>query len=312
MNKRAYFSLMIVFLAGILLLSAVSAEKDKAVIPSAFSDIKCKNNLSAGVLDSILLRVPAASSTNGLLQYINKLKIDILQLQTYFNNEDKAGFRDYVKNTYNTDLKDAKQAVNEWRKTNKNVTGEQKTNMKEDYDRLKAAYTNCHLISLKEYEINRVIEFNNILSAYQNKISELSKKGVDVTSLNKLMVDARSQIIQAYQLKIESGMDVKDIKKTFNYCLLDGCKDGTNFHLAAKFEIAKLDLALQQIENNSEAVDAVDKIIELKGYINAARTALNSVGTAYYTKEQKETIWTNIKSAQSAIRDIKKIFRGDK
>jgi len=271
-----------------------------------WSNLKCKIDFSSGVINSMNSLAPLEV----LSQSIARMQADLAQLQVLAASNDREGFKNYIKTTYDDNLKTARSAVKTWRATNnKNLNATQKASLKTSYKDLKDAYESCHFASIRESGIGRINSFNNILEVYQKKTNKLSEKGFDVTSLNAIIQDAKTQIIGPFQQALNSANDSKGIGSLMQkYCLFDGCKNGINFHLAAKFEIAKLEIITNKIKENSNV--SVEKITQLINYINIANSALNEVGTAHYTQEQKKNIWDNIKSVHELLREIKKDLGG--
>jgi hypothetical protein len=154
------------------------------------------------------------------------------------------------------------------------------------------------MTNLEDFANGRINNFKNSLDVYQKKISVLSAKGVDVSSLNQIISDANTQIIAPLQSAISSAGDASSLNQAIKkYCLFDGCVNGTNFHLAAKFETAKLQIALNKINSSSEAT-------QLQTDLTNAKNILTQVGTSQYTSDQNKNLWNAISNGYKVIKSI--------
>ena len=316
-KKEAYF---IVILASILILSiiAVSAVGNNPnndnnrgkQLQFALGNLKCMNDFTTSYLNDLI----ALNPSDTLSADITKLQDDLTQMQTYASNNDTDSLKSYIKNTYDPDLKTIKQDATAWIKSDwKNITMDKKTDIKNKHKDLKSTYDTCHFTSMKDYGTGRINAFSSILDAYQKKADTLKSNGIDTTTLIQVISNAKTQVITPMQNALNSANDSASTKQALqNYCLYDGCKTGTNFHFQAKWEIAKLDIALIRINGNTNATQVQDKITELQTDITKAKTALSSVGTSKYTDTQNKQIWDNIKAGNQLVKDISQILGGKK
>jgi len=311
--KKSYFFVLILLLTFVLLTNFILAEgnytKDHSKeLQAAYNNAKCRIDFSMGVISAM---VSASSSASSLSNYSDKLASDMTELQTFVNNNDWDGFKSFVKSTFDPDFKVARETVNSWRKTSswRNLTAEQRKSLRDSYSSQKSTYDTCHLNSLKEVGQGRVTAFNAILDSHQKRADTLKSKGLDTSSLDKIIQDAKTQIVDPLQAALNNTRDAKAVHSALKgYCLFDGCKEGINFHLEAKFEIAKLEIALNKLKTSNVSAD---KLTQLETYINNAKNALNSVGTGRYNDQTKRQVWNNIKSAYSKIKEIKQTLKGE-
>ncbi len=273
-----------------------------------FDAIKCKTDLNIKIIESL----ESISTSSNLSQYSTLLRADLNKLESLENEGNYTAFRDYVKNIFDEDLKKAAKGVRDWKKDNlKNLTKEQRQSLREDYKNLKESSENCQSEALKGAAQNRLSEYNLMLDRYDNKTAEIASHGIDVSSLYAITKDAREQIIIPLQSALDAANDSEGIKKALkSYCLFDGCKDGVNFHLAAKYEIAKLALVISYAEskagNSTEAQAFLDKA---KDSLAKAQTFLNSAGNARYDYK-KNGVWENIRESYKYIKEARKVLRG--
>jgi len=273
----------------------------------ALGNVKCMNDFTTTYLNDLI----AVDPSDTLSVDLTKLQSDLTQMQTYESNNDSDSLRNFIKNNYDPDLKTARQDANIWIKSNwRNTTMEKRSDLKNNHKDLKSTFDSCHFTSLKDYGTGRINAFTSILNEYQTKADALKAKGIDTTTLNQLIIDAKSQIITPMQNALDSSNDSATAKQALqNYCLYDGCKTGTNFHFQAKWEITKLDIAFSRINNNENATQVQDKITQLQTDITNAKSGLSSVGTKKYTDAQNKQIWDNIKEANQLVKDMSKILK---
>lgn len=279
-------------------INGIKAERTDIVL----QDIACKTVF----VDVLINNTDSMGVGAPLGNYADKLQEDLVQLQNYAENNDSADFKEFLSSNYDVDFKVVKEAVNAWRKDNlKNLSLVQKKEIKNDYDAARATYNSCHVDSLKKYGDGRVIAFNAILDAHQEKADSLESKGADVTELNNIISDAKSQMVSPLQGVMENASGEAQIQQALrSYCLYDGCKSGINFHFEAKWELAKLDIALGRIQNSSNASAMSDKITSLSKDINDAKSALDAIGANKYTADSKKKVWDNIRSAQASVKEV--------
>lgn len=313
-KKRLIFPviLSIILLNLILILAQNSTSNitkdshdNKDELTKAFNNLQCKTDFTIGIINSMISNVPSEKLSN----YTLKLQNDMSQLQTFIDNNDKDGFRDYLKDNYDKDIRQFKTDARDWRKSNRNLTKEEKETISKTYSDLKDKYDSCELDSSKLYGNGRINNFNNILAEYQKKVDALSSKGIDVTRLNQVLSDAKSEIVDPFQKKLDNANSTKEVKLIMqSFCLFDGCKTGSNFHLAAKFNIAKLEIAYDMFSKSNVSTSSLSK---LDNYITTSKSALGRINTAKYSTESKKLVWDNIKLANEIIKQIKKEYKGN-
>jgi len=274
----------------------------------ALGNVKCMSDFTTSYLNDLITLAPSDT----LSADVTKLQNDFTQMQTFETNNDTSGLRNYISSNYDPDLKTAKQDAIGWVKINwKNITMEKRVDIRNNHKDLKGTFDTCHFESMKDYGTGRINAFTSILDAYQKKADALKEKGLDTTTLDQVISDAKTQIITPMQNALDSAKDATSAKQALqNYCLYDGCKTGTNFHFQAKWEIAKLDIALARISSNANATQVQPKTTELQTDINNAKTALSSVGTQKYTDTQNKQVWDNIKAANQLVKEIAQTLGG--
>ncbi|MBI5046679.1 hypothetical protein HZC07_03020 [Candidatus Micrarchaeota archaeon] len=271
-------------------------------IEAAMIEVGCKTDFTVGVINS----VDSAVNSSNLSRYATKLQADVTALQGYADRNDSEGFRSYVKGTYETDLRSTNSAVVDLRKSVRgNAT---RGSMRSDYQNLRGTFESCRLAALKQYANAKVNGYERLLAQYNNKITNLSAKGIDTSILSTIVSDAQSQIVDPLKSAISSATNGSQVRMALGeFCLFNGCPNGDNFHLAAKFEIEKLNKQLAYIQANGNETGVQDKITDAQSALASASSALSSVGTNKYLPDQEQAVWSNIRTA---AQDIKQILSG--
>ncbi len=153
-------------------------------------------------------------------------------------------------------------------------------------------------------EANQGHEVSYGNDTWTDKASNLSGKGIDTSAMTSLIQDAKTQIIAPLQSAIESATDGKSLADALHkYCLFDGCKDGTNFHFAAKWEIAKLSAMENYVKAQPKAANYTTQLDKVTSDLNSANAGLSAVGSSQYDDHQS-TVWDPIKDAAETLKQV--------
>lgn len=267
----------------------------------SLADIRCKIDFTNALINAIDSHDQNASLGN----YSSKLSSDLVQLQTYAANSDVSGYREYLHQTYEPDFRAAKEAMRDWRHerlrndTSRNDTREL---LKSEDLRLRKNYESCNFGMLKSMAVNRA---DNALIPYENRVANLKSKGTNTSKMETLLSDAKSQILLPLQVAISSANDSKSLKNAFeSYCFFDDCKNGTNFHLASKFDVAMLSSVLDQIRANPASGNYSSQIASAQASLDSANSVIASAGTSQLSQSQKREIAQDLNTASKTIKDM--------
>lgn len=299
MSKSILSVIVFSMLTVLVIIPLVFAAGEKSEVATAAAQVLvCKAEFTAKVVTGTIAAVPNASS---LTTYSDKLNADIVQLKTLANAGDAKELRTFLK-TYEADVKSAREAVQQWRKEHRTeLTQEQRRALQTGYGDLKKTLDNCHLAALKVTGTKRVAEFAAHLDKYDAMTAKLTARGIDTSGLTQIVADARTQIVTPLQQAVQAATTELELKAALKkYCLYDGCKEGINYHLAAKYDLEKATalLAYAKAQQNVSA----EKIAQAQTALDTARAALTRVGTGQYTDEGKE-IFSGIKNANQAFKE---------
>lgn len=302
-------SLLVLFaLLSIMSANLILAEENSNVLPienRGTDHLVCKIDFMSGAIDSL-----SKVGVSSLEQYSTKLKEDKTRLESLASEGNRSELKIFLKNTLEGDIKKAREAVHAWRKENyKNLSKEQKQTLKEEYDSLRKSFEECEKNGLQELGKNRINAFNNVLDNYQKRVDRLEQRGLDVSGLKQILADAKTSIIDPLQNDLTAANDSQSIKSVLKkYCLFNGCLNGINFHLAAKFEAERLNALIKYLENHRALNVTNDTIARLKNNYNTGKGLITEAGTTKYNDNGK-TALSNIKKARETLKERKLMIK---
>ncbi|MEK6892670.1 MAG: hypothetical protein AABX07_00535 [Nanoarchaeota archaeon] len=307
--KKIKVGVSLIIVLALFLVPLVFAEDAKGnAISAASTALKCKTDFFIDVLNSMTINITSAEN---LTQYSTKLQDDLKQIEIIIA-QNNSTLKTFIKTTYEPDLKSAREAVNNWRRDNKNLTKEQKTELKRNYAEIEKTFNGCQLTALKEMANKRIDEFNKHLTRYQNVTDKLLAKGVNVSAMQKVIDDARLQIIAPLQAEIANKTSEKDVKSALKkYCLYNGCRDGINYHLAQRFEIAKLDATSKFLKQDKNASRFGDKISRMENSGRAAEAFMKGIGNKAFNDGGK-AVKFSVDSAYNSLKETKELYKAEK
>src|SRR3990167_6764806 len=114
--KTKYAIFVGIMLVSLISVSALAHEENngETSLDSAFAHAKCKADFTVGVLNSYSTNLPNASALN---QNADKLQADLTKLDGFEKESDIDGYRDFLKGTFDPDLKAARDSVQDVRKS---------------------------------------------------------------------------------------------------------------------------------------------------------------------------------------------------
>lgn len=265
-------------------------------------DLSCRIDFNVAVMNS-MISVSPANSTSGLQSSVTTLTNDKSQLQNLTNTTDYKGFNQQ----YANDMKGVRQTVSLWRRSfGENLTLSNKGTLVSSYSAAETAFNQCRVGSLQQMGQNRITNYQKQISQFQNVSDRLASKGFDASSLNTLLQDAQTTIVQPLQSAISAANDSASMQQALeSYCLFDGCTNGTNFHLEAKFDWTKYNIVYQDLQNNSAAFNLSTSMLSQAAQgLSNAQTTLSQVGTSAYQPTQSQTIESSLKSVAQALSSL--------
>ncbi len=289
-------------LAAVPLASASGGNLTMGMLKAAADSASCRADFNAGYIGALETGIPSASS---LQSYADKVKSDEQELQGLAAAGNATAFRDFMKSAFDPDMKSANDAVRSWRSDYRNQSNSSKESLKASYGQLRASEESCEFQALKEYANDRVESYDDALSDYSSSVSKLDAKGVPTSDLSSLISDARSQVVGPLQSAVSGATNVSQLRQALGgYCLYNGCKDGTNFHMAARFDSDRLGDILVRIQPLAQADGLGSNVTAAQTALSSVQSELASIGTSEYAQGQADTVWSGIRSVAGDLKGI--------
>ncbi len=284
--------------------SSLASATKQQVLDSAAIQIGCKTNFTVTFINYIVTDVPGLSSLDS---QATALQQEDAQLQTYASSENITNYRNYVQNTYDPSLKQLRQAI-----PGSFKDSEPSSNtimlLRGQYDTTLNTYKGCAFNAEKQFAIAKGTAYVAFMTYYQQKIQNLSSEDLDTTALTTLVDNADSEIVTPYQSAVNAATTQSELNAALaQYCLFDGCKNGTNFHLAANFDTLKLTAmygkiaAIPNLTSNQTAT-----LARIHSDLGSASSALSSVGTSQYTQNSRQSVFGALNQTVIDIKNLRK------
>lgn len=292
------YSLILIILSFALLFSPPANAASNIYL----NEVGCRIDFNIAAMNSMIAAFPNDSSS--LQQSVTTLNNDKTQIQSLQNSIDIRNFTIQ----YTNDMKQTRMSVSQWRATVlRRQSLSEKASLALAYRTAQSTFNQCSFSVEQTIAQNRITDYPTQISKFQNVSNQLASKGFDVTHLNQILQSAQSEIIQPLQTAISSANDSQSLGLALrSYCLYDGCVKGTNFHIDAKFDIAKYSTVLTSLQNVSTSFNLNSTALtQASQSLSDAQTTLDQVGTSVYTGTQSQKIFGDIKVA---ARDISQLI----
>ncbi len=278
--------------------SANSTQITQMLISQAYQQISCRTNFTVSFIGSIVSTIPSLSNT--LNPDATALQQDTLWMRGLANAGNDTAFRSYVAQTYDPELnlirKDVARGLQ-----GVNRTRNQTSTIREAYNASKSELDDCELSALKSYAGSKVLLYNSALEYFNGRIANLSAMGLNTSALTQLMHSANSQIVAPLQTAITGAANVTQVRSALaEYCLYDGCIDGTNFHLQAHFKLVGLQLVVNRLDTS--AITDTTALERAESKLNGDSVLLSGIGTSSYTAGQAAQLLDDFKLIIALLR----------
>lgn len=283
MKNISFFA---VTLFALMIVSTVNAASPFA------SDVGCRIDFNIAVLNS-LIAVSPANTTGALQTSVDSLTAD----KALADSSNTTGF----KAQFAADMMKARSAAAKWRATvQKDLNQTIREGLATSYQNSLATFQQCTFDAQKQMAQQRISDYQTKLTNYQSIVDKLGAKGFDTTELSGLIQGAQTQIIQPLQSAVNDANDSSSLATAMKkYCLFTGCP-GKNFHMEAKFDVAKYSIILAALENSTFNLSAKD-IDDAHVNLNSAKATLTTVDTTSYSPGQAISLFSHIKVAAMDI-----------
>ncbi len=293
-----------IFLIALLSNISIAASDNSAYLSARAEKVGCTVAFHASVLRDTSAKVSQASD---LKDWITKLDSDQSQLNTLAIAGDHKALQQFFSTVLKADLKSADAALRDLRKNFKqfNVSRETREALKNDYKSAKTAFDACVSQADMKAVQKKIDSYSNALDRAQADVEKLSKKGADTSEMSKLITDAKQEIINPLKDPSTGNAELK------KYCLWNGCKEGLNFHFAARFAVAKLSAMLRVFSEKAASSGNLTDITAVQTHMDAANTLLSQISTQNYLEGQKDDVWSHINMASDELRKLLKSYTRD-
>ena len=153
---------------------------------------------------------------------------------------------------------------------------------------------------------NLVLDYcNNTLNTYQLRAQNLTGRGINASNLLDIVGSARSQIMTPLKNGVNSAANSSQVRMALeHYCLYDGCANGTNFHMALKFESMRMNDLLAAMAPQAAEAGLGSNVSAAQSSLDAANAKISAWGTDAATPDQLKAAWADIGSAAKGSHDI--------
>lgn len=175
--------------------------------------------------------------------------------------------------------------------------------LQSEYKTLRGTYETCfdargHVKLVLDY-------YNTTLNSYELRAQNLTGRGINAGNLLNLVGSARSQIMAPLMNGANSAANSSQLRMVlYQYCLYDGCANGTNFHMAAKFEAMRMADLLAAMSLKAAGEGLGSNVTAVQASLNAANAEIGSWKTNDASPDQLKAAWTDIVSAAKGSHGI--------
>ena len=231
-----------------------------------------------------------------------KLTADLQKLQIDVQNNDKTSFRtDHVvlisdTKTSTLDLRSAIKASH--------PTRDQMTKLKIDLAVLKDTEKRCMFDARQQGANVKVSSDQYRINKLENRSAILKSKGVDTTGLEQTLGQAQTNL-NTLAGSITSATNSSQLKSALHsYCQYNGCKTGTNFHLAAQSALTVDQAILVKIQASANSTQYSTQISQVQTDLTNAKNILDTVSTGQYSGTQQTDVWNSLHDASNVLKQL--------
>jgi hypothetical protein len=265
----------------------------------------CRDNYTTGYLNDVVSVINNATITSTLSSTdLPKIGSDFTTLQSDATADNAAQFKIDVK-TFNADAKTANLDSHSEIKMVHNKTVY--SSLKSDLSQLKSTYNDCLFGVKQQYAQLKGQMFANSISHLQNMTNRLGLHGENTTALDHTINLANGNI-QKFEAAVNSAQNKTQLEGALkSFCLYNGCKTDSNFHLAATAAIQQNQAKLNFLAAKNTSSSYQSLVTQAQADLTSAQTTLSQVGSNQYQGTQSSDIWKSIQSAADLIHQLQQI-----
>lgn len=261
----------------------------------SYTAINCR---TAFIATEVNDSVAAVNGISYITNNLTVLRTENAHLLTYVAAGNVIGFSTYLHGIYDPSYNSMFVITRNALKSFNSISNSTRQSLTTKFTAARATFTNCTSGSVTNIADAKLAAWNKSIAEFDSQIKSLSILGVNTANMSSTVQGGQSAIITPFQSAIATNNQTKILAALNGYCLFDGCKNGTNYHLDAKFNIAKLYAIDARLANSTnDTTDLNGALVD----INNASAELAAVGTSQYTKSSSQQIWNNISAAGSLL-----------
>ncbi|HTX43734.1 MAG TPA: hypothetical protein VMC61_03310, partial [Methanocella sp.] len=174
--------------------------------------------------------------------------------------------------------------------------------LKTDYQNRKTTFQQQENAAIIELGNVRLTYYNDVMSRDDDRMAQLSAKGVDVSGMQGVQAGAESNVIGPLQSAINS-QDANAVKQQLHdKCLGNGAP--YSYHFFAKNDLEALKAISAKVGASTGNATIQQQLADVNAKLSVAADTLNAVGTNPYTSDQQNQVWDNLKAASQGLKTI--------
>ena len=282
---------------------AAGASYDQQVLQARYDAVSARVDFASGVLTDTATLITNASDLNAPA---GKLNGDLGTLKGYASSGDKSGFNSYLTGTVQPDMTAAMAAFKDDRTHFKawGVSASTIQQLKADYQSRKNTLDQQTAAAVIELGNVRLNYYNDVMSKDDQRMSQLSAKGIDVSGMQSVKSEAMSNVVSPLQTAVSSGNADAVKAQLHDKCIGNG--QPYSDHFFAKSDLAALTATSARIGSGTDNATVQQQLSDVNSKLSAAQGTLSSVGTSPYTSDQQNQVWNNLKAASDGLKTILK------
>ncbi|MGV8087355.1 MAG: hypothetical protein ACP5N1_07020 [Candidatus Woesearchaeota archaeon] len=255
-----------------------------------YDHLQCKVDFTNKQIETASTNIPGVDLTANKEELVQ----DMQELEIFVTEIDTEGFDEYINETLRPDLKNATDKLNEIKRNFRqyNLSDEVKDIIISDIKEAKEQYSEC--VSDKEVKMAQVME--NHMEKWNEQLEKIIEKmndrNITTANMTEIIAEINDRNVKLQELIANGNITViREFMKEYRY---------SQFHYAARFEIARLNGYKEKLEPLAERYNMSEY---LKNMDNKIMDAEKYAKEGYkYSEGERQKVWNNIKDAGQEIR----------
>jgi hypothetical protein len=269
----------------------INSSASQALLNYSYTAVNCR---TAFIATEVNDSVAAVNGISHLTANLSVLRTQNAHLYTYVGAGNVIGFETYLHGIYDPSEQNLAVSTRVAIRGSANTTNTVRSQLKNEFSSARGVFINCSAGPVVKIADKKLAFYNNAIAQFNAQISFLSSHNVSTANMTTIVAGAQTQIVTPLQTAVSTGNQTQIQAALNQYCMFNGCQNGTNYHLDAKYSIAKLyaiDAKLRALSNNTSDINGS------VAALNNASAELGVVGSAQYSNGNGAKIWANIRLA---------------